>query len=341
MFWLCFLPSLARGAGADGPTPPEGYVDRSGLTELVVWQAVNGLFAGVMLSSAAVGGLTNRHCVEGDSDSQACRDSVARATGITLVSLAAGIATPVLVTRGRAVRTADAVLVNRATAIGAAHGYVIPFAAGLKPLEDGEDTELDVERTQLLAGFTFLGDVLGVGAGAYLAHEYDPDPGMVSFLGTLHTTTFLAAFSIGSSFPEDIDQRDMRIISGTALAAADLALLTGLYFKDQVDVGRNRVFWIDSGALVGWVAGLGVGSIVAGEEDRAAAIGATLGMTAGIITTYLATADSEAWRNRAELASSGDGLPFTLEPPGLGMAQIDTPAGPRPQWVAELLKGRF
>ena len=45
---LAFCARVALAA-PDGLAPPEGFVDRSGVTELVFWQGVNGLLAGSVL----------------------------------------------------------------------------------------------------------------------------------------------------------------------------------------------------------------------------------------------------------------------------------------------------
>jgi hypothetical protein len=355
---LLLLPSpssaaepLGEGGPLAVPSPalhptvePPGYRDRSGLTELVVWQGVNGLFAGAFLASALTGGATNSACLN-DSDAgaqQRCEDALARSTGIATVSLAAGIAAPILLTRGRNVRTADAILVNRATLIGAMHGYIIPFAAGLEPLEDTADTEVAVSEAQWLSGLTYLGDVIGVGTGAYLAHEYDPDPGTVSFLGTIHTTTFLAALSVGGSFQKSVQQDDARVISAAALASADLALGVGLLYRNEIDVGRNRVFWVDTGAFLGWLAGAGIGSIIAGQSEQAVAIGGTLGMAVGIGATYYASEEVDTWRNRAELADAGAEAPgFALDAPAVRVQPLATPNGFNTVFVLDVLRGRF
>ena len=54
---------------ADGPSPPSSFVDRSGLNEMVFWQAVNGLFAGATLGSAVTAGVVNKHCIDEETAS--------------------------------------------------------------------------------------------------------------------------------------------------------------------------------------------------------------------------------------------------------------------------------
>ena len=295
--------------------PPDDYIDRSGLRELVFWQAINGAIAGGLLSTAATVNKVNEHCLEGvEFQSDTCVDWEARAAGIATVGLAAGIALPYWLTRGKPVTTSDAITINRATLLGAMHGYIVPFAAGLEPMTDDPDIiELNVKEIQWSFGLAFAGDILGVGAGAYLAQNYEPDPGFVSFMGTLHFTTFLAANSIGAAFADDLDQNTNRLISGTSLAIADIALAAAYYYKDEIDIDRNRVFWIDTGSMVGWIAGGGVGAIIAGTDQRAVSVGSTIGMATGIIATYWATRKSEDWRNRVDFKTSAKkGFNFQL-----------------------------
>ena len=283
------------------------------LESLFFWQAVNGTIAGGMLATAITAGQIDKHCVDGEdkNNSSKCRDAIARSAGISTVGLATGIVLPYWLTHKKPVTTADAIIINRATLLGAMHGYIIPFSAGLEPLTDDPDViEANVNEIRWLSGLTFAGDILGVGAGVYLADKYETDPGFVSFVGTLHFTTFLAVGSVGSAFADDLDQESNRLITGTSLLAADIALATALYYRDEIDVGRNRVFWIDTGAYIGWVAGAGFGSIIGGDDQRSISIGGTIGMAAGIYGMYMSTRKSEPWRRRANFDMEG----IRLEP---------------------------
>ena len=320
--------------------PPVDYLDRSGLRELVFWQAINGAIAGGLLSTAITAGQVNDHCVDGEdqNNSSKCRDALARSGGIVAVGLATGIALPYWLTRGKPVSTSDAITINRMTMLGAMHGYIIPFAAGLEPLTNDPDViEADVNEIRWLSGLTFAGDLLGVGAGIYLANNYENDPGFVSFVGTLHFTTFLAAGSIGAAFADDLDQDNNRFITGSSLIAADIALATALYYRNDIDIGRNRVFWIDTGAVVGWMAGAGVGSIIGGEDQRPISIGATLGMAAGIYGTYISTRNSKTWRRRADFEIEG----FRFQAPSLSIRPIQKSDGSIELGYYADLRGRF
>ena len=262
-----------------------------------------GAVVGGLLSTALTAGTIDKYCVDGEdkNDSSKCRDAQARAGGIATVGFATGIALPYWLTRDKPVSTSDAITINRATMLGGMHGYIIPFAAGLKPLVDDPNIiEPDITELRWLSGLTAAGDLLGVGAGVYLTREYDIDPGFVSFVGTLHFTTFIAASSIGAAYVDKLDHDNNRMISATSLLAADIALATALYYRDEIDVGRNRVFWIDTGAMVGWIAGAGLGSIIGGENQRHISIGATIGLAAGIYGSYISTKNSEDWRRRVD-----------------------------------------
>jgi hypothetical protein len=314
---LLVMVPAARAAPAEDLSPPPGFRDRSGLTELVFWQGVNGLIAGSSLAYAISGGAVERECDDMGSmmeASEACKDAVGRSSGIAALGLAAGIATPLLVTRGKDVRTGDVILINRSTFLGALHGYIVPFAAGL------DNTQTDDRR--VLSALTFTGDVLGIAAGTYLASRLDLPPGKVSFVGTLHSATLLAALSVGNSIPDEVDQDDERIISGISLGLADVALGIGIAYLDRVDIGRRRVFWLDTGGLVGWIGGGGFGALLGGSDERAIAIGSTVGMAAGLVLTYWATSDMESWRKRYQVGA----LSFELHPPGLRV-EPETGAG--------------
>src|SRR5512140_1850843 len=124
LFLALLMTAVAGPAQAtpDGPAPPVGYLDRSGVGELVFWQGVNGLLAGSVLGYAITAGQLDSHCRTtygaDHSHSQECKDAVGRGAGITVVGLAAGVSVPLLVSRGRALKTGDALLVNRSTLIG-------------------------------------------------------------------------------------------------------------------------------------------------------------------------------------------------------------------------------
>jgi hypothetical protein len=341
--FILVLAARIAHAAPDGLAPPEGFVDRSGVTELVFWQGVNGLLAGSVLGYAVTAGQLDEHCRTtygpDQHHSQACKDAVGRGAGIAVVGLATGIGLPLLLTRGREVKTADALLVNRSTLIGAMHGYIIPFAAGLEPFNTRRpDYVVSVDDSRWLAGLTFAGDIAGVGVGTFLANRYDPTPGKVSFLGTLHSATFIAALSVGSSFPDKVDQHDWRLISAFSLGLADIALGIGLLYSDHIDIGRNRVFWLDTGAMVGWLAGGGLGSIVAGDRERALSIGGALGMTAGIILSYWATSGSEAWRQARQSRAT---KVVELDAPGLRVMPAARGTGRALDVSLDLLRGRF
>ncbi len=334
-------PLRSAQATPDGPSPPVGFVDRSGLSELVVWQGFNGLVAGSFLGTAVGAQALYDQCQTRYGAQMAlskpCKDAASRSSGIVVLGLASGIAVPLLVTNGRPVRTADALLVNRSTLIGAMHGFILPFAAGLEPnWEKGR-----IGETRALSALTFTGDLMGVGAGAYLAYHYNPAPGTVSFLGTLHSATFLAAMSIGNSLPDTVDRTDERIISGSALAAADAALAVGLVMLDRIDVGRNRVFWLDTGAFVGWLAGGGLGAALAGSDPRPIAIAGTVGMAAGLVLTYWATKNSEEWRVRHDPGGPKAAFHWQLDAPSLRIEPADQGSQRTVRVSLDAVRGRF
>jgi len=59
---VAFVSARLALATPDGPAPPDGFVDRSGLSELVAWQFVNGIFAGGALATAITARQLEEHC---------------------------------------------------------------------------------------------------------------------------------------------------------------------------------------------------------------------------------------------------------------------------------------
>ncbi len=329
---LALAQAAVAHAAADGPNPPPGFRDRSGMSELVVWQGLNGLVGGALLGYAITGGQIDKHCPDDPKAKfpEPCQDALARSSGVTALGLAAGIAAPLLVTRGKDVRTSDVLLVNRSTFVGLMHGYIVPFAAGLDNFDSGE--------RRALSALAFTGDVMGLGVGAYLAHRHDLPPGKVSFLGTLHFATFLSALTVGESIPDkdDLSQSDRRAILGVSLGLADIALAIGIANLDRIDIGRRRVFWLDTGSILGLMAGSGMGALLGGSSRRAAAIGGALGTAAGIALTYwLTAADEEKWRLRHEPGKSA----LRFDPPAFRVEPDDTGGGTRVS--VDAFRGRF
>ena len=332
---ICLGAGFAR-ATPDGPAPPPGYVDRSGLSELIFWQGVNGLIAGGFLGTALFGKTIQRECIEDDGtaatpveQNKSCTAAVARGGAIPVVGLAAGLSLPFLLTRDKAVKTGDVILINRATMIGAMHGLILPFVAGADPS--------DPDDFLLTGGLAFTGDVAGLGLGVYLARIHDFDPGKMSFLGTLHFATFLAAISVGSSIPEHNSKDDQRIIEGLSLGLADVALLVALTQFDKIDIGRHRVFWLDTGGVIGMLGGTAMGALIGGDEERVVAIGGAVGMAAGLLLTYWSTTGDEKYRNRHEFSVAG----IDFDAPTVGLAPRQTQDGIELGLSFDVLRGRF
>jgi hypothetical protein len=338
---LAVLSAIGLRAGTaratpDGPAPPPGYVDRSGLSELIFWQGVNGLVAGWFLGTALFGKTIQRECIEDDGttgapveQNKSCTAAVARGGAIPVVGLAAGLSLPFLLTRDKPVKTGDVILINRATMIGAMHGLIVPFVAGADPS--------DPDDFLLTGGLAFAGDVAGLGLGVYLASRHDFDPGKMSFLGTLHFATFLASISVGSSLPEHNDKKDQRLIQGISLGLADAALLVALTQFDKIDIGRHRVFWLDTGTFIGMLGGTALGALIGGDEERVAAIGGAVGMAAGLLLTYWSTEGDERYRKRHEFSVAG----VDFDAPTVRLSPPTTPDALPVGLSFDVLRGRF
>jgi hypothetical protein len=328
---VCLGVGPAR-ATQDGLTPPPGYMDRSGLSELIFWQGVNGLFAGGFLGTALFGKTIQRECIEDDGttgapveQNKSCTAAVARGGAIPVVGLAAGLSLPFLLTRDKPVKTGDVILINRATMIGAMHGLIVPFVAGADPS--------DPDDFLLTGGLAFAGDVAGLGLGVYLASRHDFDPGKMSFLGTLHFATFLASISL----PEHNDKTDQRLIQGISLGLADAALLVALTQFDKIDIGRHRVFWLDTGTFIGMLGGTALGALIGGDEERVAAIGGAVGMAAGLLLTYWSTEGDERYRKRHEFSVAG----VDFDAPTVRLSPPTTPDALPVGLSFDVLRGRF
>jgi hypothetical protein len=154
----------------------------------------------------------------------------------------------------------------------------------------------------------------------------------------LHMSVFFAGMTVGMSLPEDRDQDDMRVISAASLGLADVALAVALAYADRIDIGRNRVFWLDTGALLGALAGSAVGAIVSGNQSRPIAISSAIGMGAGMVLAYWGSEGTELWRRRVEPAP---GVAIDLEAPALRLQPRADGADSGVSVALDLIKGRF
>jgi hypothetical protein len=143
--------------------------------------------------------------------------------------------------------------------------------------------------------------------------------------------------SVGSSFPEHNDKTDQRIIQGVSLGLADAALVVALTQFNKIDIGRHRVFWLDTGGFIGMLGGTALGALIGGDEERVAAIGGAAGMTAGLLLTYWSTKGDEKYRNRHEFSVAG----IDFDAPTVGVVPTQTPAGLEMGLSFDVLRGRF
>jgi len=278
---LALLSSTPAGAGGRVATPlppadPAVYLDRSGVEELVIGQALLGVIAGSAAGWGAVG------TPDGMSSGAA-------------VGLAAGVGLPLLLTRGRPVPAAHAQYVNTLEWIGMLNGLLAGMAAGLEPGE--------LSQRRAWYGLTAGSGALGLGVAALTVDVLQPSPGQVGAL--LSGAAYGAYTGVTVLGLADIvdDTQEAGVL---LLAFTDAGVLAALLLRDHLDVGRSRMLWLDIGGLGGMVIGSGLLWTATGQRASPEVVAGSMlaGFWGGVLAAWVATARIDRWRERADVASA-------------------------------------
>lgn len=287
----CFIAMIAcpnPGWAGDVDTSPDPklYMDRSGLNEMIVQNISYGYLIGVMTGAV----------ISGDNT----EDEAARVFGGALFGAAAGVGLPLLFTMNKPVLSGDVVFTTWAGRIGLQNGFIIPAL-----FLDWDDIDS-------------LGDVrvplcisIAVSLGAYttawlLADKVKPSPGQASAMGSGFLWGWaLASLSVQTINPDLEDDTDYKIMLGSMLAVADIGLtLAAIFFADG-NISRSRIIWTDIGGIVGTGAGLGLGFLIAGDEEQVATGLGIVGMLGGLTLGWILSAGTEDWKKDAPVNASG------------------------------------
>lgn len=242
-----------------GATADRRSGDRSGRSRLVLASAIYGIWAGVAFDILA--------------DVEDERSVVLP----PMLGLAAGLAGSIYATRSGDVTAGQAWAVITGLDYGTYSGLLWSAA-----------TDADEERlfgTALATGVA--GGLIGV-----LAARFRPAQGSVELVrsGGLWGTAAAAMLALMSSNVSDTG-------AFTLLAAGmDLGLLGGGLLATRVNVSRDRMLLIDTGAVTGLLFGLGTTWLIAGIDDNRQAVGAggLAGLLAGIAIAVVLTQDMDA-----------------------------------------------
>ncbi|MFP4599971.1 MAG: hypothetical protein ACLFVJ_17065 [Persicimonas sp.] len=172
-----------------------------------------------------------------------------------------------------------ALLLNSGTTWGFANGLMLSIA-------------LDTEFQEATA-ITAVGQLAGLATSSLLWNELQPTSGQVSMANSGgFWAGWLAFWAHGVN---DFDA-DGQTIATTMLIAADLGILGGALLAREQPMSRGRTFVIDSGGILGLLAGMGI--YVFADADMSSATGFSLmtigGTAAGLGTATYLTRDWDA-----------------------------------------------
>lgn len=288
---VVLLAPAASWANGFGPHPAKptsgfGHVDRSGLTEHVV----RGFFQGV-LSGGLIG-----FALGGSDETRRIRVG----TGMVL-GAAAGTALPLLLNKDRTeeVRSGDVAFINVAQNWVLANGFLIPLAfqinakeARLEDVFDDDADHVTIDELRLDAG---LAAALSLGAGvaaAAASSALNFSPGQADAIGSAGLWgAFTGAMLVVMAAPDDPASGWGALGIASALTLGNLGALSAWYVRDDLDIDRRRVRWIDIGGLVGAGVGVALGYFLNPDFDNNAVIGGSVlaGGLAGAVGGYLLT----------------------------------------------------
>jgi hypothetical protein len=269
---------LAGEARAEEPpvvTPP-GYKDRSGVGLLALNQSLNGYLFGYLF------GLTVADLGSSELDDE----EGLRVAGGALLGLGVGLGASLIATRGREVRSGDALLIGFGSMqLGMGHGLLIPFIAGA-----------DTPRAYGLSGMA--GDLLGLGGAILVTTQVKFTPGEAALFSYFHGHGFLMGLFIAAAGLDPEDEDDWRPAVAVGLAMGDAALAGSYLGRRSLEMDRRRVQWLELGSLIGGLSGLGLGWVIDPDATAPMLAGLSAGIPVGGLVAYLVTDDLDRYKRR-------------------------------------------
>jgi hypothetical protein len=210
---------------APAPTAPAGP-DRDGRAELVLFSTLYGIYAAGATAMAA------------DVQNERVLASLLLAGG------GAGLGTSLWLTRTGPISSGRADLVDSSAAWAGINGTVLGI--------------LGDANFRVAAGISLASSAAGLTTAALLTRDGAPPSGTVAAANSGGIWGAMAGTWIAQALP---NQRFKPMLTGVLLSA-DAGMVAGAWLGDRYRVSRQRAFLIDSGALVGFLAGAAATAIV-------------------------------------------------------------------------------
>jgi hypothetical protein len=242
----------ARGRFVLAPPPgaapaPRPRPDRSGRAELALFSTAWGITTGVGIGIVA--------------ELEDVRGYVA----LTLGGGAAGLATSILATRGRAMPSGRAQAIESAAVWGGFNGGMIARLAGV-------DEGRHLLAATLGSGAAALAGAVGLTALA------TPSSGDVA----LTNSGGLWGLGAGALTLGLVGEPSEDETLGVLVGFADAGLLTGALLARRFETSRSRMLLVDAGGLVGTIAGVGIPILLESENARVVTGSGLAGMALGL-----------------------------------------------------------
>lgn len=307
---LVALPAFAKPL-QPRDVPPEVFLDRSGMPELVLQNTLLGGYIG--------GSLTLLF-----------DDPVRQASGIILGPLL-GFGLPFLLKHEKPVHVAEAGFYNFAELLGLFNGALLP-----QLWEEKND--------KVLVGMPGALALAGLGAGIALYPSTPLTPGQVSALGSgmiFGTATGWLALAVA-----DIKLENSQAFAAAGLLFANGGALAAYLARDFFDINRSRMIAVDFGGYLGAGVGLGLSFLIGGEntteQPQLIAASVLAGIHAGLATTYYLTGDMDDYkRSSNDKGSTLSSVTFNSPAPTV-VTSVDPSNGKRVMgWGLNLLNGTW
>jgi len=309
---LISLPAVAKPL-QPRDVPPEVFLDRSGMVELVTQNALFGGFIGVALTNSLF------------------EDEVRRGSGAILGPLL-GVGLPYLLKHRKPIHVAEAGLYNFAERLGVFNGFLIPQLWN-------EDNE------RVIMGVPGALGLMGLGAGVALFPRTNLSPGQVSMLST--GMLFGGATGALGMVIADISLETSQAFAATTLLFTNGGALATYLARDLFDINRSRVLLLDLGGYFGAALGVGFAYLLGGsnvsDSPQLIAASALVGIYTGLGTTYYLTKDMDDYKRAAGNDNNHEQSGISLDSPAPALiASVDPETGKQTVgWGLNLLNGRW
>ena len=281
--------------------PPEIYMDRAGLPELVLQSTATGFVVGPLLTFAIFD------------------DNLRQSSGF-LLGPTLGVALPFLLNKDKPVHVAQASTYNFFQRSGLFNGLLLTPLI-LESNLNSDPSDLGNTAALVVSGFTLTSTWLGT----VLEPKLQLTPGQASalsssyFIGAGTGIALYAAFAEGAGGP--------RSVALTTLFTANGLSLATYFTRDTFDIDRSRVIMMDIGAVVGGLAGAGLGFFIFGEDvgDKALILSSVAGVYGGLYLAYTLTGSFDNYKRSANQPTAGV---ITLESPSpMVLTSVDSERG--------------